>query len=85
MNDKTDQKTEQTPIEQPDAKPAEAPIELTVSDLSNLKQIIDVASSRGAFKPNEKTVVGTVYTKLETFLNAVAAQQKPAAGEETNA
>ena len=71
MNDKTDQKTEQTPIEQPDAKPAEAPIELTVSDLSNLKQIIDVASSRGAFKPNEMTVVGTVYTKLETFLNAV--------------
>ena len=59
MNDKTDQKTEQTPIEQPDAKPAEAPIELTVSDLSNLKQIIDVASSRGAFKPNEMTVVGT--------------------------
>lgn len=85
MNDKTDQKTEQTPIEQPGAKPAEAPIELTVSDLSNLKQIIDVASSRGAFKPNEMTVVGTVYTKLETFLNAVAAQQKPAAGEETNA
>ena len=85
MNDKTDQKTEQTPIEQPDAKPAEAPIELTVSDLSNLKQIIDVASSRGAFKPNEMTVVGTVYTKLETFLNAVAPQQKPAAGEETNA
>ena len=85
MNDKTDQKTEQTTIEQPDAKPAEAPIELTVSDLSNLKQIIDVASSRGAFKPNEMTVVGTVYTKLETFLNAVAAQQKPAAGEETNA
>ena len=85
MNDKTDQKTEQTPIEQPDAKPAEAPIELTVSDLSNLKQIIDVASSRGAFKPNEMTVVGTVYNKLETFLNAVAAQQKPAAGEETNA
>ena len=54
-------------------------------EFSNLKQIIDVASSRGAFKPNEMTVVGTVYTKLETFLNAVAAQQKPAAGEETNA
>jgi len=88
MNDKTDQKTEQKPVEQANptsAQSAEAPIELTVSDLSNLKQIIDVASSRGAFKPNEMTVVGTVYTKLETFLNAVAAQQKPAAGEETNA
>lgn len=51
-------------------------IELTVNDLNALKQIIDVASSRGAFKPNEMTVVGTTYSKLENFLNAVAAQQK---------
>ena len=54
--------------------------ELTVSDLNAIKQIIDVASSRGAFKPNEMTVVGTTYSKLETFLNAVAASQK-ATGE----
>ena len=33
--------------------PQEEGIELTVNDLSALKQIIDVASSRGAFKPNE--------------------------------
>ena len=51
-------------------------IELTVSDLNAIKQIIDVASSRGAFRPNEMTVVGTTYGKLETFLNAVAAQQQ---------
>ena len=51
-------------------------IELTVNDLNALKQIIDVASSRGAFKPNEMTVVGTTYGKLEAFLNAVAEQQK---------
>lgn len=50
-------------------------IELTVNDLNALKQIIDVASSRGAFKPNEMTVIGNTYTKLETFLNAVAQQQ----------
>ena len=43
-----------------------------------MKSIIDVASSRGAFKPNEMAAVGTVYNKLETFLNAVAASQ-PAA------
>ena len=54
---------------------ASAP-ELTVQDLGNIKQIIDVASQRGAFKPNEMTIVGTTYTKLESFLNAVAAQQK---------
>jgi|TARA_B100001094_G_C17946893_1_gene678482 hypothetical protein len=58
----------------------EAPVELTVADLNNLKQIIDVASGRGAFKPNEMTVVGTVYTKLEAFLTAVAAQQKAQEG-----
>ena len=53
----------------------EAPAaELTVQDLNAIKQIIDVASQRGAFKPNEMTVVGTTYTKLETFLNAVAEQ-----------
>ena len=46
-----------------------------MNDLNALKQIIDVASSRGALKPNEMTVIGNTYTKLETFLNAVAQQQ----------
>jgi len=57
-------------------------IELTVNDLNALKQIIDVASGRGAFKPNEMTTIGTVYTKLENFLNAVAAQQQAAGGKD---
>lgn len=57
--------------------PEQSP-ELTVQDLTAMKSIIDVASSRGAFKPNEMAAVGTVYNKLETFLNAVAASQ-PAA------
>jgi len=68
-------------VEDADKMPAqetkqENNIELTVSDLNAIKQIIDVASSRGAFRPNEMTVVGTTYGKLETFLNAVAAQQQ---------
>jgi len=53
---------------------AEAP-ELTVNDLTAIKQVIDVASQRGAFKPNEMVSVGTIYIKLELFLNAVQAQQ----------
>ena len=70
------------PVEEQTSTPegAEGPVELTVADLNNLKQIIDVASGRGAFKPNEMTVVGTVYTKLEAFLTAVAAQQKAQEG-----
>jgi hypothetical protein len=49
--------------------------ELTINDLNAMKVIIDIASSRGAFKPNEMVAVGQTYTKLETFLSAVAAQQ----------
>ena len=49
--------------------------DLTVQDLQALKQIIDVASQRGAFKPNEMMTVGQTYSKLEEFLAAVAAQQ----------
>ena len=64
---------EATAQAQPEATPG---AELTVQDLSALKQIIDVASQRGAFKPNEMTVVGTTYSKLEAFLNAVQAQQQ---------
>jgi len=61
----------------PTSQPAEQEqIELTINDLTAIKQIIDVASSRGSFRPNEMTVIGSVYTKLEAFLNAVAQQQK---------
>ena len=52
----------------------ESTTELTITDLNALKQIIDVASQRGAFKPNEMMTVGSTYNKLETFLSAVAAQ-----------
>lgn len=57
--------------------------DLTISDLSAMKQIIDVASSRGAFKPNEMTIVGQTYTKLSNFLATVAKQapQQPPAGQ----
>lgn len=53
----------------------QSPADLTINDLTAMKSIIDVASDRGAFKPNEMTTVGMVYTKLETFLKAVADQQ----------
>jgi hypothetical protein len=49
--------------------------ELTINDLNAMKVIIDIASSRGAFKPNEMVAVGQTYTKLTTFLDNIAAQQ----------
>jgi len=55
---------------------AEEPVELTVNDLAAIKQIIDVATARGAFRPQEMVPVGTTYGKLEKFLAVVAQQQK---------
>jgi len=55
---------------------AGAGAELTVQDLNVLKQIIDVASQRGAFKANEMAMVGATYNKLEAFLKIVEQSQK---------
>ena len=56
--------------------PAEPPApDLTVQDLQAIKSIIDVASQRGAFRPNEMMTVGQTYNKLEQFLEAVSKQQ----------
>ena len=52
--------------------------DLTISDLNAMKTIIDIASSRGAFKPNEMMAVGQTYTKLEAFLDSVAKQSAAA-------
>jgi hypothetical protein len=43
-----------------------------------MKVIIDIASSRGAFKPNEMAIVGQTYNKLTTFLDQVAKQAEAA-------
>jgi len=57
--------------------------EITVADLNLLKNIIDLASTRGAFRASELKEVGEVYDKLAAFLEAVVAQAK--AQEETEA
>lgn len=56
------------------AQPQQQGPDLTVNDLNALKSIIDVASQRGAFRPNEMITVGQVYNKLEAFLSAVTQQ-----------
>lgn len=52
--------------------------ELNINDLTAMKTIIDIASSRGAFKPNEMMAVGQTYNKLSAFLDAVAKQAEAA-------
>ena len=49
--------------------------DLSINDLATLKNIIDLASSRGAFRPNEMVPVGQTYNKLVAFLEQVAKHQ----------
>ena len=58
--------------------PAEAP-KVTVNDLVNVYNIIDLASKRGAFQAAELSSVGAVANKVKAFVDHVQAQQKAAA------
>jgi hypothetical protein len=57
--------------------PQQDPTALSIGDLKNLSTILDVASTRGAFKANEMAGVGFLYNKLQAFLAKVAPEQKP--------
>jgi len=48
--------------------------DLNINDLNAMKQIIDIASGRGAFKAGEMEAVGKIYNKLANFLAQVAAK-----------
>ena len=49
---------------------------ITISDLDTIKNIINLAATRGAFRGEELSMVGTVYDKLTVFLEAVIEQAK---------
>jgi uncharacterized protein YggE len=48
--------------------------QITIADLDTIKNIIDLACTRGAFRGGEISQVGAVYDKLTIFLEAVIAQ-----------
>ena len=52
------------------------PESISLQDLQVLLQIVDLASSRGAFRGAELTQVGAIFDKLNTFLSFIAEQQK---------
>jgi hypothetical protein len=61
----------------PAGAPQPDPTALSIGDLKNLSTILDVASTRGAFKANEMAGVGFLYNKLQAFLAKVAPEQTP--------
>ena len=64
------QENAQPETAQPQDNPQGQP-DLTITDLQNLRAIIDVAVRRGAFSASEASGVGTAFDKLNNFLNAV--------------
>tara|TARA_B100002003_G_C14043633_1_gene502779 strand:+ start:250 stop:516 length:267 start_codon:yes stop_codon:yes gene_type:complete len=52
------------------------PVNITIADLQGLVNLIDVASSRGAFRGPELAAVGTLYSKLATFLQQILGSQQ---------
>jgi len=80
MTDKNTEATiDEASEEVVETEAGEAPAEqgtpgLTINDLASLKNIIDVASSRGAFKTAEFNAVGDTYGRLTNFL---ASLRKP--------
>ena len=47
---------------------------INLADLDLIRQIIDLATSRGAFKGPELSDIGRVYNKLTAFLDLAVAQ-----------
>lgn len=47
--------------------------QITIADLDTVRTVIDLASSRGAFRAGELQQVGELYNKLTAFLQAAAA------------
>ena len=83
-------KTTTTPVTEPEPATATAPVneapvntnDLNIADLKNLAMIIDIASSRGAFRANEMATIGLVYNKLQGFLAKVSPAPAPTVGQD---
>lgn len=72
--------TKAAPVEETQEQAQPQP-ELSIQDLMAVRNIIDVASQRGAFKAAEMEPVGRAYNKLNSFLEAVTPQAEPQAEE----
>lgn len=52
----------------PETQNKDAEMKISVADIALLKQIVEVASQRGAFKANELTAIGDVYDRVSAWL-----------------
>lgn len=76
MSEEIKDQTAQAPAqEEAQQQPAQGGSDLNISDLVALKSIVEVASSRGAFKATELEAVGKTFNKLNAFLESVAKKE----------
>ena len=54
---------------------------INLADLQNVLVVLDLASSRGAFRGQELEPVGQLYNKFKKFVDTAAAQQQQAASD----
>jgi len=47
---------------------------INIDDLNEIRNIIDLATTRGAFQASELSRVGNIYDRLTAFLEAIMAQ-----------
>jgi hypothetical protein len=52
--------------------------DLNIQDLAVMRSVIETATERGTFKAQELAAVGTLFNKLDMFLQAVEDQAKAA-------
>ena len=77
---------EQTETANPETTAGEDIVEsISLVDLNSLAQIIDLASSRGAFRGGELEPIGALFNKLTAFLGSVKSAQDAAAAQTKNA
>ena len=72
-----------TATAKPQAPATPDPSALSIGDLRNLSQILDVASTRGAFKAAEMQSVGFLFNKLQAFLAKVSPPEPKKEGAPT--
>ena len=58
--------------------------QITVADLDALRNIVNLAATRGAFQGTELSQVGAVFDKLTAFLNAVVEQAQTSAESDSD-
>ena len=79
---KEETQVEEAQVEE-QAVDGQEPVNITIADLQGLVNIIDVASARGAFRGPELAAVGTLYTKLATFLQQILGSQQAEVNPDT--